>query len=724
VADDVQVKFGAQLDGLVAGINEAKSQLESVTAPISGIKDAFSGLAEVAGAAFAVDKIIEFSEHYAELGEQIERTSQILGISTDQVQELGFAIRMGGGDAETATLTIGILEKNIAEAASGSGTAATAFENMGIAVKGADGNTRSAVDILKDMADVLSKVSDANIRAEYGRALLGRGYQNLLPVLLEGREGFDKLNAILDQTNSKLSNDQVKALDESAKKTKELSASWDGLVIELGADTAWTGAKQDAIDLTQSMTSLAKAIGEATHELGEFLGLADQKAEPTALGEFNAEAAKFRLAIAKQNGASPQQYGPNLPPGIKLPSLGKEQGGAEKDNGEEDYYKNLYQTEIESSHLAFEQVQQDQQGLVDAKKETATEGLQAVIAALGLEKQTVMSALDQEAGLYEQDSVEYAQVQNKKAIATQQFALEASRLNTDLAKAQEADLKKTEESYNAMFGSIDRAMDGALQGVLQGTQSLTQAMARLFGDMVTSVLEDIAKIALRWGAFQASQAAFGAGDSMTKALGSQVPGALGGAQQNTVLGSAMTKLAGLIGLNTAAHTAGTLATTSNTVATTAGAVATTGSTVATSAGTVATALNTTTTASSGVLHVAAMAENTLATAANTIATWAGDGLKALIPLATGAWNIPSDMPAFLHAGEMVVPADAAAAIRGGGSFGGGAPGATSGASGNFTININAIDTQTGAQFLKQHASVIAQTLNGQARNFNPAMRVN
>src|SRR5580704_6571685 len=149
--------------------------------------DAFKGLGEAAVAALAVDRVIEFSEKYADLGEQIERTSLILGISTDQVQQLGFAIRMGGGDAETATLTMGIFEKNIAEAASGSGTAATAFENMGIAVKDADGNTRSSIDILKDMADVLSKVSDANIRAEYGRALLGRGYQNLLPVLLEGK---------------------------------------------------------------------------------------------------------------------------------------------------------------------------------------------------------------------------------------------------------------------------------------------------------------------------------------------------------------------------------------------------------------------------------------------------------------------------------------------------------------------------------------------------------
>lgn len=37
---------------------------------------------------------------------------------------------------------------------------------------------------------------------------------------------------------------------------------------------------------------------------------------------------------------------------------------------------------------------------------------------------------------------------------------------------------------------------------------------------------------------------------------------------------------------------------------------------------------------------------------------------------------------------------------------------------NYTININAIDTQTGAQFLKNNASVIASSISTQGRNIN------
>jgi hypothetical protein len=76
---------------------------------------------------------------------------------------------------------------------------------------------------------------------------------------------------------------------------------------------------------------------------------------------------------------------------------------------------------------------------------------------------------------------------------------------------------------------------------------------------------------------------------------------------------------------------------------------------------------------------------------------------------TGAWHIADNTLAYLHAGEMVVPQPFADSLRNAGGTGGG---------GNFSITINAIDTQTGAQFLKNNASAIASALSGQVRNFN------
>jgi hypothetical protein len=88
-------------------------------------------------------------------------------------------------------------------------------------------------------------------------------------------------------------------------------------------------------------------------------------------------------------------------------------------------------------------------------------------------------------------------------------------------------------------------------------------------------------------------------------------------------------------------------------------------------------------------------------------------MTGLVSLDVGAWNLNSDMVAQLHQGEMVVPQTFAQGMRDG-SFAGGGD--------NYTINISAIDTQTGAAFLKNNANIIAQSLSNQMRNGNTALR--
>jgi len=86
-------------------------------------------------------------------------------------------------------------------------------------------------------------------------------------------------------------------------------------------------------------------------------------------------------------------------------------------------------------------------------------------------------------------------------------------------------------------------------------------------------------------------------------------------------------------------------------------------------------------------------------------------------LAVGAWNLPNDMIAQLHAGETVLPADFAAGFRAAAAGNG-----ATGAGDTFAITIQAIDTQSGAQFLKDNARTIVSALQTQARNLNPGLR--
>lgn len=104
-----------------------------------------------------------------------------------------------------------------------------------------------------------------------------------------------------------------------------------------------------------------------------------------------------------------------------------------------------------------------------------------------------------------------------------------------------------------------------------------------------------------------------------------------------------------------------------------------------------------------------------AASAATVSSAAG----AIAFAAGGLWNVPSDTMAFIHKQETILPAHIAQPMRDFFTNGGAAAG---GGGGNYAITIQAIDTQTGAQFLMNNAGAIAQGLAREMRNGNSALR--
>jgi hypothetical protein len=103
----------------------------------------------------------------------------------------------------------------------------------------------------------------------------------------------------------------------------------------------------------------------------------------------------------------------------------------------------------------------------------------------------------------------------------------------------------------------------------------------------------------------------------------------------------------------------------------------------------------------------------------TAATYAElAGTAGMASLEVGTFNVPADMMAQIHQGEIIVPPFESAMIRSGqATLGGGAPsgsgGPSSGGGGgdmHVHFDIHAIDTQSGAAFIQQQAPHIAMTL--------------
>lgn len=299
--------------------------------------------------------------------------------------------------------------------------------------------------------------------------------------------------------------------------------------------------------------------------------------------------------------------------------------------------------------------------------------------------------------------------------------------------------KNAEAEWAKVFTFIDSNIQTMVNGILQGTQSIAKTVQSVWQNMATAVIADIAKMMVKYAAFLALQALGAKGltnpiggiissvGSMFGSGGTGGGGGAGAAGSEAKLTTALTK-------NTTSVAADTLETGKNVVglAGTAtgllGMIQSAGTWVAQALGlTSATVLQVTSADMIAVtqdLLITALGLNTAAVDANTAVLVA----KSAMPFAVGAWEIPSDMPATVHKGEMIIPAVEAEMMRNGKgmNFAGtqasvSSAGGGGGGGGSTHVHIHAVDSRSVQNLLMDNGNGLAQALAMQARNGSRAV---
>ena len=239
--------------------------LQGALAPVAELRAGLGEMTEIVAGAFAVEQIVEFVKSMGELGEQTERASQILGLSTRQVGELQFAFAATGTDASNLDQTVGRFEVSLAKAAGGTGPAAAGLKALGLSAQELIG--LSFPEQLDKISQAVSRFADGTNKAAALQAL-GRGFVELIPLLNEGSAGFDEMRERADATNTALEAGLTKSLDEMNLSFTTLGASLKGVAIQGFAP--FVDVTRQAAD---GMSALAQATSRAEQQGGEFNGV-------------------------------------------------------------------------------------------------------------------------------------------------------------------------------------------------------------------------------------------------------------------------------------------------------------------------------------------------------------------------------------------------------------------------------------------------------------------
>ena len=216
---------------------------------------------------------------------------------------------------------------------------------------------------------------------------------------------------------------------------------------------------------------------------------------------------------------------------------------------------------------------------------------------------------------------------------------------------------KATKEWEKALQPIDRAFSQSIMGIVRGTQTAQQAIRRFSQSMVSSLIDDAEKSTMNWVASE-----------LAKTTATQIGAAARSNAENSSQSTGLIKLIDLtlkaIGID-AAKTFGDVF----------------------------------------AFFAPDMGPAAAAPAEAAAAAVSGGAFGLLPHLATGAWDVPRDMAAFIHRGETVMPADYASGFRAAVSGNGGRGGSSS-----PQISIHAMDGASVKRVLGANHGAVASAM--------------
>jgi hypothetical protein len=737
MVDDVDVKFGGTTDGLKQATHEAKDRIESVKESVDKVTESAKRLLEAFGIAFTVDKTLEFIDKMAELGETTERTMAILGITAAQVGEFGFMAKATGSSLEGMTLSLERMTLNIQRSQTDAfNPAALALQKLGLSAR--ELQNMPLADQFYTIASAASKFNADISLSNALMALGGRGMTNLIPIIAQGEEGLKKLAEIARDSGVALSGPMAAGFAETHLKIETMSASIQGLGIRIfsvlkpaidkavTSITAWVRSI-DASTIVNAVQVITGAIATALSAVGEFaiqiMSLLDQADQKTSKFAGRASAAAGGALAGTAGGA--WFGGVGAVPGAAIGGLAG-WFGSQYLEGDEAAAKGNAQIEARRKQLqdlitSFRNTMagltsglsggapgghgDDNHGDGEKKPSLGALGVGGKDALAGQMKEIegqiaiLRSGLEQAKLIYEADAQNFKTTQDKKfglvqqatnneylqelALLQKELGLhglnlqQRQEINNKIAQLQSKNvidmLRLNQQSVQSMkaqwqdlFTSISGAWNSNWRGLLTGTTTLTQALKNTFLDLTIKTIEYFEKMGIEWLATQ-------------------------------------------LGMTTATQTAAAARTAAEAAGRQTGAAAS-------YAESVATVLRNSVLVFGGVFanlapFMGPLAAGPAAAAQGSVAATVGELPP---PLATGTMNVPQDMQATLHRGEIVVPATFSDGIRS--MLGGG--GKPSDASGTHVHlgPIQTMDAQSFKTWIMNNKNQVRQILGSLGRD--------
>ena len=232
----------ANTGSLNKGLDSAGKKAKGFGSGIAGaMKAAVSPAALAAAAIAAVGVALVKVNQAMERLDEIAKKAKGLGIKEQDLMGFQHAAELAGGSAEGFTTAMQKMQKGVGEAMAGTGLAKSAMEKMGIEVQSF--GALDADEQFLQLADKIAAIQNPAERAAMATAVFGRAGADMLPMLMEGREGIEGQMEALKGLQGELSTADFQAIQDSndawTKVGKAIDGVWNQLAARLAPAFEW-----------------------------------------------------------------------------------------------------------------------------------------------------------------------------------------------------------------------------------------------------------------------------------------------------------------------------------------------------------------------------------------------------------------------------------------------------------------------------------------------------
>lgn len=176
--------------------DQVSDAMDKIMGKLSATDSLFKRLGSGWGAltsALSVGSIVAALKGIANAGDEAFKAGQKAGVSAEVWQQLDYAIKLAGGSSEVLSKGLKSLSTLALDAKDGGEQARDTFKRMGVDWRTTTGAMKSSDQLLLDLAERFKTMPEGMERSAMATKIFGKAGLDLLPFLLQGRDGIQGL---------------------------------------------------------------------------------------------------------------------------------------------------------------------------------------------------------------------------------------------------------------------------------------------------------------------------------------------------------------------------------------------------------------------------------------------------------------------------------------------------------------------------------------------------